>query len=170
MDPEAASDLAERILERHDATKWRAERSFLDLLNLLDGYPLPLEVILPNLKERRPAEVLDALQQGAQDVDFESASKTESILRCIDYSHGNLSAEAQRLLACLAPFSGAFNTMWLEQYTERLRAQAALRDLAFDCWPDVLKEATNWGLLQPDGQVPPFYGCSRYSPTSCATA
>ena len=37
LDPEAASDLAEQILERHDATRWRTDRGFQDLLKLLDG-------------------------------------------------------------------------------------------------------------------------------------
>jgi tetratricopeptide (TPR) repeat protein len=154
LDPEAASDLAESILERHEATKWRTDQGFRDLLKLLDGYPLPLEVILPNLRERSPTEVLDALQKGAEGIDLEGESKTESILRCIDYSHGNLSPDAQGLLACLSPFSGVFNTMWLEQYTEHLRVQLALQGVPFDRWQDVVKEAINWGLLNPHVQLP----------------
>jgi hypothetical protein len=153
LDPEAASDLAERILERHEATRWRTDQAFLDLLKLLDGYPLPLEVVLPNLARQSPAEVLAALQSGSEGVDFAGKSKTESILRCIEYSHGNLSPEAQGLLSCLAPFSDVFNTMWLEQYSDRLRKQPALRDLPFDRWTEVLKEAINWGLLSPDPEV-----------------
>ena len=153
LDPEAASDLAERILERHEATKWRTDQAFLDLLKLLDGYPLPLEVVLPNLVRQSPAEVLAALQSGGEGVDFASKSKTESILRCIEYSHGNLSPEAQGLLSCLAPFSGVFNTMWIGQYSDRLRKQPALRDLPFDRWTEVIQEAMNWGLLSPDPEV-----------------
>ena len=35
--------------------------------------------------------------------------KTESIVRCIEYSYGNLSPEARQLLLCLAPFTGVMN-------------------------------------------------------------
>ena len=84
-------------------------RTSRSLLKLLDGYPLALEVILPNLARQTPAEILEALRAGEDKVDLKSDDKTKSILRCIDYSHSNLSEEAQELLLCLAPFSGVFN-------------------------------------------------------------
>ena len=121
-------------------------------MRLLDGYPLALEVVLPNLARQDPADVLRALQTGAEGVDLES--KTESILRCIDYSHGNLSPEAQELLACLAPFTGVFNKGWLKTYTERLKAQPALKSVPFDRWPEVFAEAADWGLISPDPHRP----------------
>jgi hypothetical protein len=69
LDPEAASLLAERILERAmpDADKratYRRDPALRELLQLLDGFPLALEVVLANLAQRTPAEVLDALRQG----------------------------------------------------------------------------------------------------------
>jgi hypothetical protein len=94
LDEEAASDLADAILRRYGAAKWRADKDFAELLKLLDGYPLALEVILPNLVRQTPAEILTALREGKDKVDLKSDDKTKSILRCIDYSHSNLSAEA----------------------------------------------------------------------------
>jgi hypothetical protein len=157
LDPEAASTLADRVLERHAATRYREDPDFPHLLKLLDGYPLPLEVVLANLARQTPREVLDALGEGDVALDTgDTQDKTESILRCIDYSHSNLSPEAQGLLACLAPFTSVINTQLLPQYTQQLQRQPTLADLPFDRWPEVLEEAGNWGLLSPHPQLPVF--------------
>jgi len=157
LDPEAASTLADRILEKHNATKYREETDFQKLLKLLDGFPLALEVILANLARQAPGEVLAALQAGDVKLDTPgSQEKTESILRCIDYSHSNLSPEAQQLLLCLAPFTSVIWLNPLNYYTEYLRQQPALASLPFERWPDVLREAQNWGLLSPDPTIPGF--------------
>src|SRR5258708_25249466 len=157
LDPEAASTLADRILEKHNATKYREETDFQKLLKLLDGFPLALEVILANLARQAPGEVPAALQAGDVKLDTPgSQEKTGSILRCIDYSHSNLSPEAQQLLLCLAPFTSVIWLDLLDRYTEQLRQQPALASLPFERWPEVLREAQNWGLLSPDPAAPGF--------------
>ncbi len=157
LDPEAASILAERLLERNVPDRavqemYRTSEDFRRLLRLLAGYPLALEVVLANLKQQTPTEVLAGLQVGDVDLDTMNAqSKTESILKCIEYSHSNLSPEAQQLLLCLAPFTGVIwaNEAALAQYTNHLKEQFTLAHLPFDYWTDVLNEARNWGLLTP---------------------
>ena len=157
LDPEAASTLADRILEKHNATKYREGTDFQKLHKLLDGFPLALEVILANLARQAPGEVLAALQAGDVKLDTPgSQEKTGSILRCIDYSHSNLSPEAQQLLLCLAPFTSVIWLNMLDPYTEQLRQQPALASLPFERWPEVLREAQNWGLLTPDPEIPGF--------------
>jgi tetratricopeptide (TPR) repeat protein len=163
LDPEAASTLADRVLVRHGATGYRQDPDLGQLLKLLDGYPLPIEVVLANLARQTPAGVLAALQAGDVALDKGDAqSKTESILRCIDYSHSNLSPQAQGLLACLAPFTGVVYTGALEQYTAQLKGQPALAGLPFERWPEVLQEAANWGLLSPHPEMHEFL---RLQPT-----
>ena len=114
--------------------------------------------MLANLAHQTPAEVLAALQAGDVSIDPKSDSqdKTESILRCIDYSHSNLSPEAQQLLLCLAPFTSVIDTGALDNYTTLLRQQPVLATLQFERWPEVLQEAANWGLLSPDPKIPRF--------------
>ncbi len=154
LDHEAASTLAERILERHNATRYRQDADLLKLLKLLDGFPLALEVVLANLARQTPTEVLSALQAGDVSLDKGNAQeKTESILRCIDYSHSNLSPEAQQLLLYLAPFTSVFDLGLLEPYTTLLRKQPALTALPVERWMEVLQEAANWGLLSPDPNI-----------------
>jgi tetratricopeptide (TPR) repeat protein len=157
LDPESASTLADRILERHGATQYRRDPEFVQLINLLAGYPLALEVVLSNLARQTPEEVLAALEAGDVSLDTGDAQKkTESILRCIDYSFSNISPEAQSLLSCLAPFTSVIYIGALEKYTEQLRAQPALAHLPFDRWQTVLQEAADWGLLAPHPQAPAF--------------
>src|SRR5579864_537622 len=64
LDPEAASTLADRILERNNTTKYRQEEDLRKLIKVLDGFPLALEVVLANLTHQTPGEVLAALQAG----------------------------------------------------------------------------------------------------------
>ncbi|HOO54073.1 MAG TPA: tetratricopeptide repeat protein [Methanothrix sp.] len=160
LDPEAASTLAERILERNVPDRKMREEcrnssEFRRLLEVLDGYPLPMQVVLANLARQSPAEVLKALQAGGALEDSEIKSKTESIMRCIDYSHSNLSPEAQELLLCLTPFTGVIYEGLIEEYTKHLKGQPNLGHIRFDLWPDVLEEAKMWGLLTPD-QIPGY--------------
>ncbi len=163
LDPEAASTLADLILKKHHATHYRDNADLQRLLKLLDGFPLALEVVLPNITHTPPADILAALQAGDVQLDIEASKhqgkdifdqKTESILRCIEYSYSNLAPDAQQLLLCLAPFTSIFNTDWLEVYTAQLQQQPALANLSYDRWGQVLQEAANWGLLSPDPNIP----------------
>jgi tetratricopeptide (TPR) repeat protein len=165
LDPEAATTLADRILERNNATKYRQDEDLRTLIKVLDGFPLALEVVLANLKHQKPAEVLAALQAGDGKLDVNESKqqdksifeqKTESIIRCVDYSHSNLSPEAQQLLLCLAPFTSVVDTGMLNNYTKHLQQQPILVSLPFDRWPEVLQEAANWGLLSLDPDIPRF--------------
>jgi hypothetical protein len=168
LDPEAASELADLILARHNAGRYRSDPDLAKLIKLLDGYPLALEVVLANLAQQTPGEVLATLVSGAPGIDGGAGTegsptldfsapdiqkKTESILACIAYSHSNLSAEAQQLLLCLAPFAGIIDLDRLPQYSEQLAAQAALAHLDFEQWPAVLQAAAAWGLLTEHPQV-----------------
>ena len=123
---------------------------------MLDGFPLALEIVLANLAHQSPAEVLAALQSGDVSIDprSDSQDKTESILCSIDYSHSNLSPEAQQLLLCLAPFTSVVYTRALDNYTNLLRKQPVMASLPFERWPEVLQEAENWGLLSTDPAMP----------------
>jgi tetratricopeptide (TPR) repeat protein len=165
LDPEAASTLADRILERNNAAKYRQDENLRKLIKVLDGFPLALEVVLANLAHQAPAQVLEALQAGDVKLDIDESKqqdksifeqKTKSILRCIDYSHSNISPEAQQLLLCLAPFTSVICQDKLDQYTEQLRKQSVLASLPYDRWPEVIQEAQNWGLLSSDSEIPGF--------------
>ena len=151
LDPEAATALAEQVLDRHSARRHQSDPATRELLSLLGGFPLAIEVVLANLANQTPSAVLAALKAGDAAIDplADSQDKTRSILRCIDYSHSNLDPAAQELLLCLAPFVGVINADWLPQYAEQLRKQPALAQLPVDQLPAVVAAAQKWGLLAP---------------------
>ncbi len=168
LDAEAASTLADRILAKHQiplqqkdeigkTRDLRDDPDFKNLLKLLDGYPLALEVVLANLTRQTPSQVLQALQAGDVSLDRgDTQKKTESILHCIDYSYSNISPESQALLFCLFPFTSVIFVGALKQYVEQLKQQPALTNLPFERFDEVMKEATNWGLLSPHPEAPEF--------------
>jgi len=162
LDPEAASSLANRILKRYKAVKYHQDPDYHRILKLLNGFPLALEVVLANLANHTPIEVLSALQVGDVSLDKDTQDKTTSILRCIEYSYSNLEPELQQLLLCLAPFTSAFWQNNLKHYSTCLRQQPILDGLPFECWPEVVQEAMNWGMLSSD---PDNRGFLRLQPT-----
>jgi tetratricopeptide (TPR) repeat protein len=75
--------------------------------------------------------------------------KTTSILKCVEYSHSNLSESAQQLLLCLAPFSGFIYRGGIPLYAEELKKLEPFKDYDFAGFDDAIQEAINWGLLSP---------------------
>jgi tetratricopeptide (TPR) repeat protein len=75
--------------------------------------------------------------------------KTTSILKCVEYSHSNLSESAQQLLLCLAPFSSFIYRGGIPLYAEELKKLEPFKDYDFAGFDDAIQEAINWGLLSP---------------------
>jgi tetratricopeptide (TPR) repeat protein len=153
LDQEARTKLAEKILETNVPTykieKIRQDGDFQKLMKLLAGYPLAMEVVLANLQKQTPQEILQGLQAADVNLDVASEDKTKSILKCVEYSHSNLSPEAQKLLICLAPFSGFIHRAGIPNYINELQKLEPFQDYQFDKFDDAIQEAINWGLLSP---------------------
>ncbi|MCG6137550.1 MAG: tetratricopeptide repeat protein [Nostoc sp. LLA-1] len=151
LDQEARTELAEKILERNVAAHLvdgiRQDADFEKLMKLLAGYPLAMKVVLTNLQRQSPQEILQGLQSADVNLDVVSEDKTKSILKCVEYSHSNLSPDAQKLLLCLAPFSGFINRGNISDYIKELEKLEPLNDYCFDKLDDAIQEAINWGLL-----------------------
>ena len=128
-----------------------------DLLKLLAGYPLAIQVVLANLAHQNPKGVLAALRAGNVDLDQgDPQDKTASILGTIDYAFGNLALAWQKLLLCLAPFASVLCVPGLSAYSEALRRQKDLEELPFADWDKLLQEAAQRGLLGPHPQFKDF--------------
>jgi tetratricopeptide (TPR) repeat protein len=149
LDAEAASDLTERILARAGLAANIGSDAMRRLTRLLAGHPLALEVVLPNLAQQSPEDVLAALSEGAADLDAAGTERTESILACVEYSHANLDPGTRRLLECLAPFKAAVRGPFFDRYVEELANEPLLADLPTDAWGEAFSAAATWGLVQP---------------------
>ena len=159
LDEQSRSILAERILQRQvgDEEKiasYRQSDEFNRLMTLLGGYPLAMEVVLGNLKRQSPQEVLEGMEAGEVALDTGSEEKTESIVKCVEYSHSNLSGKAQRLLLCLAPFRKFIRGDIIHLYAQQLQKLEPFEDYDFTNFPGAIQEAINWGLLSPMGDSP----------------
>ncbi len=91
--------------------------------------------------------LLGKLQAADINLDRGSEDKTQSILKCVEYSHSNLSSDAQKLLLCLAPFSGFIDRSDIPNYAEELQKLEPFQDYDFDKFDGAIQEAINWGLL-----------------------
>ena len=151
LDEEARSDFAQRILKTAGLSHVNTDQEFSHLMKLLGGFPLAMEVILSNLRQKTVAELIKDLQTGEVNLDRpDNTDKTNSILRCIEYSHSNLSINAQKLIQCLAPFSGYINVVGLQKgYTDQLKLCTLFTEYSFEQWPSVISEVTKWGLVEP---------------------
>ncbi|WP_430015330.1 tetratricopeptide repeat protein [Microcystis protocystis FBCC-A270] len=157
LDQESRTELAERILERQAKSRKNAIKKddyFKRLMKLLAGYPLAMEVVLANLKRQSPEEIWQGLQL-AELVNVGDEDKTNNIIKCVEYSHSNLSEEAQKLLLCLAPFSGFIDRSDIPNYSQQLQQLEPLQGYQFDQFDAAIEEAIHWGLLSPMSEEMP---------------
>ncbi|WP_129629852.1 CHAT domain-containing tetratricopeptide repeat protein [Candidatus Oscillochloris fontis] len=158
LDPEAATELTEAIITQRGGAQYRGSDALRELIKLLGGFPLALEVVLPNLAQQDPATILAALKHGDARIDphADTQDKTRSILRCIDYSFSNLDPTAQSLLTCLAPFVGVIFLGMMDEYIQALQQQPSLAQLPLERLPEVIQAAVGWGLLAPHPEIRGF--------------
>jgi tetratricopeptide (TPR) repeat protein len=151
LDPQAASELVERILVRHGAVRPEAptEREALtELVDLLGGFPLPLEVVLPALATSRPTQVLSELRSGG-----EGADPAGIIQRAVEFSHGRLDPATQNSLLVLAPFTSVIPTLALKGYAELLREEESVKALGALDLPAAIDQAISVGLADHHSQL-----------------
>lgn len=126
LDPQAATALLERIVARHGGSRWLGDtvddeqrKALSELMRLIDGYPLPMTVIMPQLAGTPPARILAEFGSGGDAVDPSMAAR-----RAIEYSHGKLDPALQKSILLLAPFTGSIPVPVLHIYVNELRAGA----------------------------------------------
>ncbi|NET33075.1 MAG: tetratricopeptide repeat protein [Cyanothece sp. SIO1E1] len=154
LDPESRTVLAEKILDAQvkDPQRIAALRTddcFKRLMKLLAGYPLAMEVVLANLARQTPQEILAGLNAADVDLNVGGEDKTNNILKCVEYSHSNLSPDAQKLLVCLAPFNSFIDRADLANYGKQLKQLEPFQEYDFEWFDDAVQEAIQWGLLSP---------------------
>jgi tetratricopeptide (TPR) repeat protein len=93
----------------------------------------------------------------AELVNVGDENKTNNIIKCVEYSHSNLSEEAQKLLLCLAPFSGFIHRGVIPEYSQQLQQLELLQGYQFDQFDAAVEEAIHWGLLSPMSEEMPSF-------------
>ncbi len=150
--PDARLPLARSILGAQRDEKAIAALSqdpgFEPLIALLSGSPLAMKVVLPQLRQQTPREVLAELQAQPESLpDRADASLTEKIIECAAYFHAHPSPKAQLLLLGLAPFKGGFRQDFLPEYFQQLKQHNLFQDYSFEQFEAAIAEAISKGLL-----------------------
>jgi len=139
--------LAEKILQRHLGPDAQVAQLLQGedadrLLTALAGYPLLMEVALPNLKWYSPAETLATLDVAAVDA-------TSGVLSCMEGSFRCLPQKKQQQLLLLAPFEGFLAWDSLDMYIAELRKLEFFRAFDFEAMNEAVQDAIDLGLLSP---------------------
>jgi tetratricopeptide (TPR) repeat protein len=153
-------ELTTRILRRADLdpAKCRALPQYYDLLRYLQGNPLALRVILPELNRTKPAALLAALQAEAGESDGQTSADERMLVAALCYRLDTLDPLLRQRLGILALFQGFVFTNVLAAVCQHLEdAPETLRGLERDDWVRILDLAAEADLLRCDRSVPGFY-------------
>lgn len=182
LDDEAQTHLADAILHAQDITGYylhdHTRQGIQAILKLLHGYPLAMEVILSQLCEHTPAEMLTILQSGATPPEESAPTHTTAdmpniqvtddetisehlILYCVEYCRSNLSPDLREVLASLIPFTSVINQDLADTYVGYLHNQPAVAHLPWHRWREVIRDITDKGMVQ---QHPDFSGLLHINP------
>jgi tetratricopeptide (TPR) repeat protein len=151
LDPQATSELVERVLNRHHGRlpSEDAERTALeDLVTLLGGFPLALTVVLPAVAASAPSSVLRSLKSGDTDTDPQSI-----IQRAVELSHGRLDPAMQSSLLTLAPFTSVVPIIAFDDYHKLLRQHETVRQLGDLDIAGAVQAAIEVGLATKDSPI-----------------
>ena len=144
-----ASLMAREILKSVGRTpeEFRQDPRYAELIKLLRGHPRSLEVVLPHLRNRSPAELIDAI---VNRVDYLGESLEDASLT---YAFHQLSEKTRKHLPLVGLFASHVHVGTLAMFgttgTEEAQAYGDLMGECIDAagWTGVLSEATACGLL-----------------------
>jgi tetratricopeptide (TPR) repeat protein len=152
--PPEAVEYADQVLAPFPAAAARrADRSFAELLEWLDGHPLSMRLILPHLATTGPAALIAGLQgteplpAAEEDTAAEDDARTRSLTASIGYSVVHLSPAGRRLLVALSLLRAVADAEILGAFSAQQDAPQRLRGVSADEWDVVLGEAARVGLL-----------------------
>jgi tetratricopeptide (TPR) repeat protein len=147
-----AVEYADQVLAPFpDAATRRADRSFAELLEWLDGHPLSMRLILPHLATTEPGALLTGLQGTEPLPVADHDPGMRSLTASIGYSIVHLPPDGRRLLVALSLFHGVADVDVLGAFSAQEQTPQRFRGVSADKWRIVLDEAARLGLLTARG-------------------
>ena len=141
---------AGHLLEPYPAAQRRREhRSFVDLLDWLDGHPLAMRLTLPRVDTIDPGDLLAALRGTSPlpAADALTTDRTTSLAASIAYSYAHLSDQTRRLLPVVSLFRGITDEDVLTALSAVAGVRGRFAGVSRDEWSAVLTDAARVGLL-----------------------
>ena len=145
-----AAQYAGHLLEPYPAARRRREqRSFVGLLDWLDGHPLAMRLTLPRLDVTDPAALLSDLRGTAPlpAADSPDADRTTSLAASITYSYTHLTEQTRRLLPAVSLFHAVADAGVLATFSAVEGVPGRFAGTGRDQWRAVLDDAARVGLL-----------------------
>jgi len=152
-----AQELAVRVLRNSglNPAQIKALPEYNELLLYLRGNPLAIQVILPELKRKKPDELLDALQYGKAALSEEDPEqgREHSLTASLTYRLDALDSTLRKRLGILGLFQGFVNAGVLTSMCLEIEGTPELiRGLGQDDWIRILDKAAEVGLLRRMGE------------------
>lgn len=154
LTPPEANEYATTLLaDLRTAQRRRAKPVFGELMTWLDGHPLSMRLILPQLETTEPAALLDALRgtvplPGASEPASEPDSdRLTSLSASVAYSYAHLSQRTRQLLPVLSLFQGFTWVPHLALFSTGGHIPERFAGATESDWQAVLLEAASVGLL-----------------------
>jgi len=145
LDHVSRFDLAGRILGDRPLAEADWEE-FQRLMEILAGYPLAMEIILPNLANRGAKEMREAMTGAG--IDLHGGKVSEEIFKCINISFSLLTEKARHSILVIAPFTSFLNASLLEDYLKELQVSGSFSHLTPKDLEEAIVQGEKQGLLK----------------------
>jgi hypothetical protein len=145
-----AAIMAEDVLQPYATGRQRRqERAFAELLEWLDGHPLSLRLLLPQLEKTRPATLLEALRGNTAQLPpgFLGEGRTAALGASLKYSLDQLSAEDQEHAYALALFEGVVDDQLLGLFSAATGVPGRLAAVDKAVWAALLQRLAAMGVI-----------------------
>ncbi|MEE8585430.1 MAG: tetratricopeptide repeat protein [Acidobacteriota bacterium] len=144
-----ALELAEHLLSgRPRAREKRADAAYDELLETLEGHPLSLRLMLPQLEASTAGALLEALRgEGELPQGAEGEGRLDSLGACVRYSIQHLGEEDRRRLPVLSLFQGVADVDVLGFLSKSDEAPERFRGVEKAAWERTLNVCVEVGLL-----------------------
>ena len=149
LNPRDAMELAEKVLDDADINRQKL-KPYDKLLDYLQGNPLAIQVILPELENIEPDDLLATLKTGVVKLSEgdKKQDREHSLDASLSYRLDKLDKSLRSRLGLLGLFQGFVGEGILTFICNTKKAPELLLGLTQDDWLKMLDQAAQMGLLQ----------------------
>jgi tetratricopeptide (TPR) repeat protein len=150
-----SQQLAVHVLERAGLRPEQIRKlpQYNGLLNYLQGNPLAIQIVLPDLAHTSPEDLLEKLRSGSGTFKGEDKKqgREHSLTASLTYRFNSFDPTQRKRLAVLAPFQGFVDADVLTFMCDDNDCPDFLQGLTKENWLELLDMAALCGLLRPLG-------------------
>jgi tetratricopeptide (TPR) repeat protein len=150
LTPAEAALMAEDVLQPYPVGRQRRqERAFAQLLEWLNGHPLSLRLLLPQLEQTPPAVLLEALKGNTANLPpgFLGEERTAALGASLKYSLDRLPDEDQAHASALALFEGVADEDVLGLFSAAEGVPTRYAGAAKTAWSALLQRLASMGVV-----------------------